>query len=130
MLTPQEHDRIAEAYVRMAREVKYRPYAPGDGMGTIELTDEELRDPLRLQHEAHRYAVAFIREEDSLQFFIGCSNFETNRALVYTIEAARLLCCGMADKPALKLLQMAIAEVKPVIEKRTLPKGILCLPEL
>jgi hypothetical protein len=50
-------------------------------------------------------------EEDDGRFVIGCSNFTTNRALIWTIEAARNLCGGQ-DDVALTLLKMAIDEVK------------------
>jgi len=56
-------------------------------------------------------AMRFIKEEDTNEFFIGCSNFHTNRALVYTIEAARMLNSGCNDKMAAQLLGMAIEEI-------------------
>jgi hypothetical protein len=105
-------DRICQAYVRMTRKALYRPAAPGDGLGSVHLSADELKDPHVLDVEARKYAAQFIKEEDGLQFFIGCSNYRTNRALVYTIEAARFLCCGMADDLALRLLRMATEEVK------------------
>jgi hypothetical protein len=52
------------------------------------------------------------------------SDYTTNRALVYTIEAARLLCCGASGVThALKLLEMAVEEVRTQLPK--IPK----LPE-
>jgi uncharacterized protein YozE (UPF0346 family) len=108
-----EFKRIAQAYVAMARQAKYRPAAPGDGFGGISLTTAELADPVLLNAEAQRYAERFIEEEDSHSnnFRIGISNYTTNRALVYAIEAARLL-CGGADAIAAKLLHMAAVEVE------------------
>jgi len=47
---------------------------------------------------------------------VGCSNFDTNRGLVYTIEAARAL-CGGSDDLALDLLRMAVAHVQASIAK-------------
>ena len=76
-----ESARIQEAYIRMATGAKYRPEGSSDGVGNVDLTAE-----------AGRYAARFIQEENGLKFFIGCSNWSTNRALVYTIEAARVLC--------------------------------------
>lgn len=109
-----------EAYMRMAREARYRPQAPGDGLGNISLSTEELRDPARLYQEAFEYALKFAAEENGLTFCIGCSNFATNRAFVWTIEAARLLASGDdGDRPALKLLEMAAADVRRAVE---LPK--------
>jgi hypothetical protein len=101
----KEHGRICEAYQKMAGEALYRPAASGP------LSAEELADPDRLAKEASEYASHFINQEDKLYFRIGVSNFRTNRALVYTIEASRLLCSGTEDKRALKLLEMAIADI-------------------
>jgi hypothetical protein len=56
-----------------------------------------LAPPIRAT-EARKYAELFIGEDDSLSYFIGCSNWDTNRALVFAIEAARLLCCSEAAK--------------------------------
>jgi hypothetical protein len=88
--------------------------------------------PNASEEEARYYAARFIQEEDSLQFHIGVSNWKTNRALVYfhigvsnwktnralvyTIEAARALCRGEEDERALRLLEMAIDEVKTETE--------------
>ena len=110
-----EHERIQEAYLRMAREARYRPAARGDGCGSIDLTANELKDPELLAKEAARYASTFIKEEDTLQFRIGISNYSTNRAVVFIIEAARLLCGALDDERALKLLRMAASEVESVI---------------
>lgn len=104
--------RFIEAYLMMAIRAKYRPAAPGDGLGDIYLTDDELADPGRLLDEALKYAVRFDKEEDGLSFCIGCSEFSTNRAFVLSIEAARLLCSGFAGPLALRLLRMAIKEVE------------------
>src|SRR5260370_40836770 len=106
-----EHQRIREAYLKMAEEAHYRPAAPSDGFGSTYLSNEELSDSNRLEEEASGYATAFINEEDRVRFRIGVSNFKTNRALVYTIEAARLL-CGSDDARAMKLLNMAIEDIQ------------------
>src|SRR5262249_53301790 len=87
--------RFKEAYLRMARNARYRPNAPGDGLGNIGLSAEDLRDPVRLDEEAVAYAEKFCTEEDKDTFNIGCSDFETNRAFVWTIEAARCLAAGI-----------------------------------
>jgi hypothetical protein len=95
-------DRIREAYIEMARQANYRPEAAvGSSAGS------DVRD------EAVSYAKRFISEEQTTEFHIGVSDYTTNRALVYTIEAARLLCGGMLGVDhALKLLEMAVAEVR------------------
>jgi len=108
-----EFDRIREAYLRMARDAKFRPAAPGDGFGTVLLSDEQAKDEARLEAEATKYATEFIEEENTRKFNIGVSNGVTNRAFAYTIEAARLL-CGMGDSAlyAKKLLQFAIDDIE------------------
>jgi hypothetical protein len=111
MTGPSRIERFAEAYVEMAKQARYRPAAPGDGLGHVSLSAEELRDPERLLREAKEYAVRFLEADDAHKHSIGVSNYTTNRALVYVIEAARSL-CGAADDVALDLLQMAIDEVR------------------
>lgn len=92
-------DRIGEAYVMMAEQANYRPEAAD--------ADDDLLD------EAASYARRFVSEEDTLHFRIGVSDYTSNRALVFTIEAARQLCGGaLGINCALKLLEMAVAEVK------------------
>ena len=120
-----ERDRIREAYIRMAKEANYRPAAPGDGFGSVDLTATELKDEAVLNAEAARYAEEFIRQEDSLSFYVGVSNWETNMALVYTIEAARLLCSGVADTLALRLLDMARVAVARACSEDRLDDGSL-----
>jgi hypothetical protein len=91
----------------MAKNAGYRPHAPSDGLGNIPV-DSPLSDD-----EATAYAQQFIEEENTRRFHIGVSNFRTNRAFVYAIEAARLLCGGIRSEPhALRLLEMAVAEVR------------------
>jgi len=104
-------DRFREAYKRMAIEARYRPAAPGDGLGSVRLTDAQLEDSALLDEEASRYAQRFIAEEDADRFWIGCSDYSTNRAFVYVIEAARAL-AGKDDRVAAKLLEMAPAEIE------------------
>jgi hypothetical protein len=38
-------ERFREAYIAMAKKARYRPQAPGDGMGNISLSKEQLTDP-------------------------------------------------------------------------------------
>src|SRR5713101_829886 len=65
--------RFAQAYLMMAH-AQYRPAAPSDGFGNIQLTTDEYNDRERLYREAVQYAAAFNREEDdSRGFHIGCS---------------------------------------------------------
>jgi hypothetical protein len=74
METPKmsEFERIKEAYLMMAKAANYRPYAPGDGHGHIQLTEDELQDSDRVHAEAKAYASGFSREADAGFFHIGC----------------------------------------------------------
>lgn len=102
-----ETDRIIKAYLEMAR-LGYRPAAPGDGFGNVDLSNRELRDRDRLLLEARRYASDFIEEEDSQKFFIGVSCYP-NSELVYAIEIARLLCAGRPARGlAVRLLKVLL----------------------
>ena len=98
--------RYVEAYLMMAVRAWYRPAAPGDGCGGIYLSRAELEDPDRLRREAFEYAMGFDKEEDGCAFHVGCSNFSTNRAFIFTIEAARQLAGGSdGNATALRLLR-------------------------
>jgi len=93
--------RIREAYIEMATHANYRPEATGDSA------------EIDLRGEAASYARRFVGEEQNAEFHIGISDYTTNRALVYTIEAARLLCGGVLGiDHALRLLEMALAEAR------------------
>jgi hypothetical protein len=128
-----EMDRIVEAYVRMAKTARYRPAAPGDGMGSVDLTKKQRADEDLLLSEARRYAARFIQEEDTRSFHIGCSKWETDRAVVYAIEAARVLCGALNDDLAVELLTMAAEEVKThgrrVIKRFGCPTESFASPE-
>jgi hypothetical protein len=109
----QRLQRYRDAYLQMARKAHYRPAAPSDGFGHVMLTRQQCADPDRLEEEATKYAHSFNAEEDERTFNIGCSDFRTNRAFIWTIEAARQLASGLdGSTVALKLLAMASDEVK------------------
>jgi hypothetical protein len=56
--------------------------------------------------------VRFLEQNRARNCQIGCCNFSTNRAFVYAIEAARLLCSDFTAQPyAKKLLQTAIEDI-------------------
>ena len=112
MAGPSRVERFAEAYLEMAKRARYRPAAPGDGFGNVSLSTEDLRDTERLMREAKEYAVRFLEADDAGIHRLGVSNYSTNRALVYVVEAARALCGGSQDDLASELLQMAIDEIK------------------
>jgi hypothetical protein len=109
-MNPRIIAEYAIAYLTMATRLKYRPAAPGDGFGHVCLTDDELENPELLSQEARAYAEQFMKHDNDRVFPIGCSNYRTNRALVYVIEAARQL-CATSDELAIKLLQLAIIEI-------------------
>ena len=96
--------RFAQTYLLMAH-AGYRPAAPSDGFGNIQLSLDQCKNRERLYTEA-----IIAREEDGRSFNIGCSNYSTNRAFVLCIEAARLL-AGGGDTSAVKLLKMAIRQI-------------------
>jgi hypothetical protein len=113
-------ENFRQAYLQMAREAKYRPQAPSDGFGNIQLTLAEVQDPQRLQAEAAAYAVRFLAEEDDDRFWIGCSDFRTAKAFIWAIESARLLASGDGgNAAAIKLLHMAAREVARVEKDRS-----------
>jgi hypothetical protein len=106
-------ERFHEAYLMMAGKARYRPRAPGDGMGGVYLTKEQMHDRGLLDREATKYAQEFAADDLKMSFWIGCSSFDTNRAFVFTIEAARQLASGLGgEDTALKLVEMALEEIK------------------
>ena len=111
-------DRYREVYLAMVKHAGYRPAAPGDGMGSIDLTKEQLLDAAVLEAEARRYAADFVNQDDEMSYPIGCPHFSFNKAFCLAIEAARILCAGPITIPgfdnvaaARTLLTMAIEEI-------------------
>jgi len=86
-------------------------------MGHVSLSKEQAADPEeRLQREATAYALKkFNAEENERVFWIGCSDFSTNRAFIWTIEAARALAGNKPDL-ALDLLNMARTRIREPLE--------------
>ena|SRR5262245_1935941 len=110
-------DRIRDAYFQMANKAKFRPQAPSDGFGNIQLTDGELADKERLAKEATAYVERFVEQEKTLNFRIGTGDFTNARALVYAIEGAKALCGGaLGIDLAIDLLEMAAAEAREAQE--------------
>ncbi len=114
--------RYREIYLAMARHAGYRPAAPGDGLGGITLTVEELLDADILEAEAQRYAADFVRQDEEMEYPIGCPDFSFNKAFCLAIEAARILCGGpLSDHgfdnvaAARTLLTMAIEEIDTTV---------------
>jgi hypothetical protein len=99
---------IEAAYRAMAREARYRPCAPSDGLGNITAPESELD----LDAEARSYAEEWWRQEDDCTYTIGCANYPDRPAMIYALEAARL-CCGFGGRRyALRLLEMAARELR------------------
>jgi hypothetical protein len=84
-------ERYREAYLEMAQRTKYRPGAPSDGCGHIMMSAEEFDDPNILEREARKYAKAFLKQDDDMEYPIGCPNGAVNKAFFYVIEARALL---------------------------------------
>jgi hypothetical protein len=99
---------VAKAYRQMARQVRSRPAAPfGDGMGYITVPESELDIDAEILTYARRWAV----EEEACTYDIGCPDHLDRVALIYVIEAARML-CGMEPHRAVRLLRMAAADIE------------------
>src|SRR6267378_4893128 len=105
---------VSAGYRLMAMEAFYRPAAPGDGCGNITLPDQ-----LNLEKEAADYAEHWNQEERKHIFRIGCCNYVTRSATIFAIEAARCMCAGnRGNKRALKLLELAVQDLKAVMEQQ------------
>lgn len=105
-MPPEVLAQLEAAYRRMVEKGRYRPAAPSDGLGNITVPLAELD----LDAEAREYAGEWWKQEDALNFFVGCCNFPTRPATVYAIEAARLL-CGAQDDTARRMLELALGEL-------------------
>jgi hypothetical protein len=108
-----EHQQYKDAYLAMAQKAGYRPGAPSDGFGLIQLSPSESSDPERLDREAEDFAAHFLREDTARRTVIeGCAN-EPLKAFFYTVQAAQLMCGGDANRPPVKaLLKMALKEIE------------------
>jgi hypothetical protein len=108
--------RYKQAYLEMAKRTKYRPGAPSDGMGHIQMSAEQLRDPAILDREANRYAIGFVHQDDEMEYPMGCPDGGVNKGFFYAIEAARLPCSDYHARPfARELLKMSIEEIDAAI---------------
>jgi hypothetical protein len=102
-MTDDVRNRIKDAYARMARLALYRPSAEGDVLGQIPYPEEELV----LEDEAREYAERWLEEERTGSFYVGTTDYETLPATIFAVEAARLLCRGLHQEAALRLLLLA-----------------------
>ncbi|MGO1544383.1 MAG: hypothetical protein ACTHXA_08590 [Gulosibacter sp.] len=109
--TSYEH--VKAAYRIMATEARYRPAAPGDGMGGV-LTPSTTEN---IETEAHKYATQWVAYEEgpdkdapmSHVSVVGYPNIKDTPALVFAIEAARSICAGEM-RLAHRLLELATDE--------------------
>jgi hypothetical protein len=106
---PGQIEQIARAYRRMATEGRYRPKAPSDGFGNITVPAEELD----LAFESEGYAIDWAIEEGTESYHIGVPCMSTREAMVYTVEAARLLAGGQLFLgEAVRLLELAVSSIE------------------
>lgn len=107
--------RFADAYLQMAEF--YRPMAPSDGCGHIELTRRQLSDKHRLRREALEYAIQTQENDNKGQHPLrGITSYETNKAFCYLKEAAEILFSGTyRATTALRLVELAERELKHAI---------------
>jgi hypothetical protein len=105
-MSPETMKQIEDAYRRMAEEGKYRPAAPSDGFGNLMVPEDELD----LDAEASQYPERWWPEEDRGEYNVGVPGMGDRPALIFTIEAARLI-CGTDRGHAARLLRMAADEL-------------------
>lgn len=99
---------ITDAYRRMAKEARYRPAAPSDGIGNI-------TGRLDLAAEVAAYTKSWWAEEEAQDYPIGCPSYRDRPALIWTVEAARLICGGYptnSRRAAARLLRMAADDLE------------------
>jgi hypothetical protein len=96
----------------------YRPAAPSDGLGYLQLSPSEASDPVRLNKEAE-LAADFLRADTARRTVIdGCAN-QPLKAFFYAVQAAQLMCGGAANRPPIKaLLKMALKEIEDADRER------------
>lgn len=97
-------EQIEDTYRRMAEEGKYRPAAPSDGFGGLLAESEEELD---LDQEAADYAKRWWEEENRGDYSIGVPSGEDRPALIFTVEAAKLICGTGSKGHAARLLRLA-----------------------
>ena len=90
MTSPEMIAQVEHIYRRLAREARYRPAAPSDGLGNITVPERELD----LDAEATEYAMSWLAEEHGLDYSLGCPDWHDRPALIFAVEAARAICGG------------------------------------
>jgi len=101
--------RHALTYLRMAAEANYRPAAPSDGLGNIQLDDNTLALRDQLEREAFMFGIRCVAEEKKLTVHYGCVDCRTGEASRLAVEAAKCLNAGEdINKTGVLLLRMAL----------------------
>lgn len=101
---------VEDAYLEMAAH--YRPNAPSDGFGHIQLEPEELKDQARLKREAKEAAEQFARSDQNYLFQVhGCPDGRLVATMYLALQAAQM-CCGGPGKIR-KVLELALAALPP-----------------
>ncbi|QPS33993.1 hypothetical protein [Brevibacterium casei] len=99
------YDQIAETYQRMT-ELGYHASIEGDiDDGSV---SPALLDPAR---EVIDYITAWLPDEEKMSYWAGCPDFEDRPALIFIVEAARLL-NGQDHAKAARLLKAATADIE------------------
>jgi hypothetical protein len=124
-MTDSRLDRYREVYLAMVKHAGYRPTAPSDGFGGITLSEEQMRDSAVIEAEARRYAADFVKQDDDMDYQVGCPDFTFNKAFCLAIEAAKVMCGGPVTihgfdnvAAARTLLTMAIEEIDAAFSGR------------
>lgn len=104
---------VEEAYREMVKVARCRP-------AVVDPQDDQVS-----REELDLYADQWRKEEHREEFRVGCPSMEGRKALIWTIEAARLI-CAMRYEPAVALLEHAAKEAQDLLAERR-RKG---LPEI
>jgi hypothetical protein len=75
-------------------------------------------EELDLDEEAYEYAERWNAEEDRGDYSIGSAHGEYRPAIIWAVEAARLLCGGVgSEENAVILLRMAADAIEPHVDR-------------
>ena len=78
-----------------------------------------------VRHVSKDLVATWWQSEESGDYSLGCSDFETREAMIFTVEAARSLCCGsLGNDQALRLLKMAVKSLE-TIQAKPKPSNII-----
>jgi hypothetical protein len=102
---------VRDAYLAMvAAKPSYRPEAPSDGFGQIDLDDDQLEDPVRLEMEAIWAARQFYDDDEKMIFETnGCTDGRLAATMYLALQAAQRCCGGISGGRIRKILELALA---------------------